>query len=147
MFKIKSQITNTRAPKSTVASVTTSPTEGTMRLSQAAAELMGVSAEDYVVMHNAEVEGADCMIIGKGTGAGNGSKLAGKSASLNFSSTNAWRKLEGEPTNLHEYTLDVENPLVDEESGDKYFVLVKGEIKPKSKRGVSSDDSDEEGAE
>lgn len=103
-FVISKQLTNARPPKADVAELVTTPTKGNMRLSEKAAQMLKVSAGDYVGI--VEATGDDGILrkyIHKGWAdekEGNvGSKLASPNGkvggSLLFSSAYSYQALEG----------------------------------------------------
>lgn len=138
-FQIERELTNARPPKDNKLEVVTTPTAGNMRLSDAAAVLLGVVKGDFLGIVVATVEGGDKGIfIHKGAASkdGNkGSKLASPSdkigGSLLFSSSYAYQTLKGNANEARHYTVD-ETPV--ENNGVKYFRLRAGEIVPKVAR-------------
>lgn len=126
MFQIKKQLTNSRPPKTTEKTLSTSPTAGTLKLSEEAAIAMDIKKGDYVGV----VEGTDDVLYAykgsKGTdGAANdGSRVATANdkltGTMSFSSANAFQALGGNDETVKTYTL---GEAVEHE-GKKYFPLV-----------------------
>lgn len=127
MFKDKlTQLTNVRPSKSENPEVSTTPTNGNVKLNAPAAAKLGVGVGDFIVIGTA----AEGIFIYKGSegnkeqGTPNvGAKLAstnGKNGgSLQFSSENAFRALEGNKDVKKVYS--IEDAI--EEEGVSYFKL------------------------
>lgn len=125
MFEIKKQLTNSRPPKATGKTLSTSPTPGTLKLSEAAAEAMEVKKGDYVGV----VQGADDIYyLYKGAAgvdgkANDGSKVATAndkvSGTMSFSSANAYQALGGNEHSVETFTLEEGV----EHEGKVYFAL------------------------
>lgn len=104
MFKVVSQLTNVRSPKSTEALIETSSTPGTIKLTSPACEKIGVTNKDYVAIVKGKIseDSEEQIFIVKGNKTEDkqfGSKLASAAnkagGSLGFSSENAYKALEG----------------------------------------------------
>jgi len=148
MFKIKSQLTNTRPPASTIAELITSPTPGCVKVSHEAAIAMDITSGDYVALYEVEIEEEDAIVIAKGSSKaenGNsniGSKVAGSNGkstgTLQFSASYAYTMLGGNSEENVHWDVDTENPI--ENDGTTYFRITRGESTPKMKRGSKSDE-------
>lgn len=142
-FQIKKTLSNTRPPKSTEKLLTTSPTPGTLKLSEEGAVMLGVKRGDYVGC----VQGSDDKFYlykgSEGTdGASNdGSKVATAnerdSGTMNFSSANVYNSLGGNKQSTNIYT--IEEGV--EHGGKTYFALTLKETREKQerKKGASAD--------
>lgn len=148
-FNIKKQLTNSRPPKSTEKTLTTSPTPGTLKLSEEAGIALGLKKGDYVGCVQGE---DDRFYLYKGTAgtdgvSNDGSRVATAneklSGTLNFSSANAYQALGGNETSVTSYTL--EDGI--EHEGKVYFALSFKESTPKQVRVKSKKTSSVEGKE
>lgn len=126
MFEIKKQLTNARPPKTTEKTLTTSPTNGTLKLSEEGAIHMGVKKGDYIGVVQGEDE---VFYLYKGAAghdgeSNDGAKLATAnektSGTMNFSSANAYQSLGGTKDAIQVYTIGESV----EHSGKNYFPLV-----------------------
>lgn len=136
MFVIKKQLTNSRPAKSTAKTLSTSPTNGNLKLSEFAAEAMGIKKGDYVGV----VQGTDDRyFLYKGSagvdGASNdGSKVATANdkvtGTMGFSSANAYQALGGNANVTNVYTLEEGV----EHEGKVYFALTFVESRDKQLR-------------
>ncbi len=125
MFELRKTLTNSRPPKSDAKVLTTSPTLGSLRLSEPGAIHIGVKKGDFVGVAQGEDDVFYIYKGSKGTDgkANDGAKVATAndkaSGTLNFSSANVYLSLGGNDNTTESYTIGegVEN-------GDKtYFPL------------------------
>ncbi len=133
---IKKTLSNSRPPKSTEKTLTTSPTPGTLKLSEEAAIMLNVKKGDYVGC----VQGVDDRYylykgaVGVDGASNDGSKVATandkNSGTMNFSSANVYQSLGGNSTSTSVFT--VEEGV--EHEGKTYFALTLKEIKAKQVR-------------
>jgi hypothetical protein len=147
MFNIKNRLTNVRPSKTETPEVSTTPTPGNFKINSPGALALGLKSGDYLDVVDAEVNGEVKLYIGKGIApekvedgtdekgkakfktvkAGIGSKLAsanGKiSGTLQASSANTYFTLKGNKESNMIYSIDLENPQVDAESGTTYYAL------------------------
>jgi hypothetical protein len=131
MFKVTAQLTNVKAPRNDEGTITTTPTDGNMRLSPKAAQVLGLGHGDYINGVQGENEqGEPVMAVHKGIAgdedrAAVGAKLASPSqkpgSSLNFSSSNFYEKLGGGKGMNRVWKVDAENAVTAE--GVTYFPL------------------------
>jgi len=148
MFKVKSKLTNTRPPASTVAELITSPTQGNIKISNEACKALDITNGDYAVLYEVELgDGSEAIVVAKGSSkeengdANVGSKVAGTNGkatgTMQFSSSNTYNMLGGnKEENIH-WDMDTENPI--ENDGATYFVITRGEATPKMKRGSAEE--------
>lgn len=114
MFKVVSQLTNVRSPKSSEPIVETSSTPGTIKLSSPACEKIGVTNKDYVAVVKGKIsaDSEEQIFLVKGSKTEEkqfGSKLASSGdksgGSLGFSSENAYKALEGNENSKKQYVV------------------------------------------
>lgn len=156
MFIVKAQLTNVKAPRNDEGTLTTTPTDGNMRISPLGAQLMGVGDEDYLAgVLGEDANGDDVFALFKGapgteTEAPVGAKLASPSgkpgSSLNFSSANLYEKLGGGQGKNRVWKIDAENKV--ESEGITYFPLTfLRDEEPQERKSRSENGSGDESAE
>lgn len=129
-FKVIGQLTNVRPPKDESPLLVTTPSKGIIKITAAAAAIMGVSLGDHVTIINAETDNGvgfflrQIPTVAEGESQ-NGSKLSASTSgvaggTLQFSSENAWRQLGGNKENRKVYSVSA-TPVEDE--GVKYFPI------------------------
>ena len=139
MFQIKKQLTNSRPPKSTEKTLTTSPTPGTIKMSEEAGISMNVRKGDYVGI----IQGTDEVFYlykgseGKDGSSNDGAKVATanekSSGTMQFSSANAYQSLGGNANSTEVFTIGEAK----EHEGKDYFPLTFKESiakQPRSKK-------------
>lgn len=129
-FVLDKQLTNARPPKADVAELITTPTSGNMRLTEKAANRLGVVSGDYLGLVAARVDGQPHIFIHKGWKGGEGesnvgSKLASPTdklagGTLLFSSALAYQTLGGSATTNKHFTV-AEEPI--EKDGVAYYEI------------------------
>lgn len=124
-------LTNARPPKSTEKTLTTSPTKGTLKLSEAAGSAIGVTKGDFLAFGVGK-DGVNYLYKGsKGTdGKSNvGAKLATandkKSGTLNFSSANVYQTLKGNKNSINVYII---GEAVNKDGVDYFPLTFKEEV-------------------
>ena len=145
-FTIEKRTTNVRPSKTEAPEVSTTPTAGNFKINQPGADVLGVKHGDYIDVVEGSVEGVKALYVAKGKApikdeAGKtietavGAKLAsanGKLAgTLQASSANTYTALNGNKEENLVYSIDVENPQVDDESGVTYYALTLVRREPK----------------
>lgn len=151
-FIIEKQLTNTRPPKTNVAEIVTTPTKGNMRISEMAADRLGLKPGDYVGLVTGRLEegGAVKTFAFKGwadeENGNQGSKLAspnGKAGgSLLFSSANTYQSLGGN-SEMNRHWSIAEEGIVHEEV--TYFEVTFEKETAKAER--STEDAEDEVAD
>ena len=158
MFKLKAPLTNVR-PKSDDATFTLAPTKGVCKISQTAAEAIGIKDGDYVTIAPAEVEingvNEERFFLYKGKAKDGkegqlGSKCNytnGVNGTLQFSSANVYAQMNGDEENNTKYKVHIglegeSSPI--EQDGTTYFMLEFVEKTPKAarKEGEKEEDAD-----
>jgi hypothetical protein len=130
MFEIKRVLTNVR-PKNEEAVLTVAPTKGILKVSETAATRLGLGGGDYVSVLEAQTEEGLSAFVFKGNAKDEenginqvGSKCDfsnnGVGGTLQFSSGNAWKTLNGDGDNNVKYAVS-ETPVV--QDGISYFKL------------------------
>lgn len=137
------KITNKRVVKDEAAQVIASPTRGIIKVTEPAANLIGVADGDRVEMARDE-EGTLFIFASTNEEEGLGQKLASTSKSgggtMTFSTANGWLELEGsEDHNVH---YDLGEAV--ESDGVSYFPLTFAEKVEKQGRKSSGDDTNED---
>lgn len=135
MFKVTSQLSNVRSPKSTEPIVETTPTNGNLKLNAPACEKIGVTNKEYIAIVKGKIneDAEEAIYIVKGHKDGEkqfGSRLASPGdkdgGTLQFSSENAYKALGGCKEEKKQYTV---TDGVESSDGNVYFELVfKGSI-------------------
>lgn len=117
IFKVLASLSNVRPTKTEEAELSTTPTNGNIRLNSPGSKKIGVAEGDYVAIVEAESEGGEVALYvtkgHKGSAKGEtpvvrqeGSVLSGKSGStLLFSSENAFRTLGGNKDTKQIYSI------------------------------------------
>lgn len=114
MFKVIGTVSNVRPSKSENAELSTTPTNGNIKINAPGAEAMGVTVGDYVVIVKGQDENGVALYAAKGNAGSEkgetpvvrqvGSILSGK-GSLLFSSENAFRELDGNKEDKKVYSI------------------------------------------
>lgn len=146
MFKVKSQLTNVRPSKSEVPELTTSPSDGQLKINAPAAKLLGVTIKDYLTVVDAEDESGAAYFLSVGQKGNDGkdgspkqnqiggilsSTTGAAGGSLAFGSQNAWNALKGNEDIKKIYTIS-ETPV--EFEGKQYYKLTFSNDEPKTIR-------------
>lgn len=149
MFEIKEVLTNVR-PKNEEAVLIAAPTKGILKVSAIAARRLGITAGDYVSVLTANTDNGLAPFVFKGspkneeTGANQvGSKCDfsnnANGGSLQFSSGNVWKTLDGDVNSNTKYSV-AETP-VSQNGVDYYQLTFVGKtaktIKEKSSNGAA----------
>jgi len=146
MFEIKKQLTNMREPKSINPELVTSPTEGTIKLTEPAADLLGLTNGDYLGVVVGEVDATEEFFVYKGSGGiegepNNGMKMSSQTnkvgGTLIGSSVNTWKKLGGNSDILNHFSVLGEDSSQEHE-GIIYFQLEHVNATPKLQRSSST---------
>lgn len=157
-FKVLQRLTNVRSPKDETPMLITTPSKGIIKINSSAALRLGVAVEDYVTIVAAETEKGKGFYLTKGVAPVEaneekgieaveqiGSKLSPSTAgvmggTLQFSSENAWRELNGNNENRNYFNI-AETPVTDD--GQDYFELTFDRTEPKQVREKGEDEGQE----
>lgn len=134
MFKLKAQLTNVRPSKTESPELSTSCTDGNMKINSPAAKMLGAVDGDFITIIPADTDEGEKLFLTYGQSGNDGkdgnaktpqigAKLASISGTgagaLQFSSSNAWKELKGDDSTKKIY--DIGEAV--EFEGKKYWPL------------------------
>lgn len=156
-FKVLQRLTNVRSPKDESPMLITTPSKGIIKINSSAALRIGVAVEDYMTIVAAETDKGKGFYLTKGVAPVEANEAAGVEAvdqigsklspstagvqggTLQFSSENAWRELNGNNEKRHYYNI-AETPIT--EDGQEYFELTFDRSEDKQVREKSEEEAE-----